>query len=67
MIIKTYKFFNQSTRQSLLDHVNGYFDKSKSISSEIGRLRKKFGVNNIYRFDLGENVDGFSPKIHTQM
>jgi histidinol-phosphate aminotransferase len=64
MLIKTYKFFNQLTRQALLDSVNGYVDKSKSVTSEINKLRGKFGIKKIYRFDLGENADGFSPKIN---
>jgi histidinol-phosphate aminotransferase len=64
MLIKTYKFFNQLTRQALLDSVNGYVDKSKSVTSEINKLRAKFGIDKFYRFDLGENADGFSPAIN---
>lgn len=64
MLIKTYKFFNQLTQQAMLDHIDGYVDKSQSISHEIIRLRSRFGIEKIYRFDLGENVDGFSPNIH---
>jgi len=64
MLIKTYKFFNQLTQQAMLDHNEGYVDKSKSISSEIIKLKSRFGIDKIYRFDLGENVDGFSPNIH---
>ena len=63
MLIKTHKFFNQLTRQALLDSVNGYVDKLKSVTSEINRLRGRFGIEKVYRFDLGENADGFSPKI----
>jgi histidinol-phosphate aminotransferase len=64
MLIKTYKFFNQLTQQAMRDHIDGYVDKSQSISSEIIKLKSRFGIENIYRFDLGENVDGFSPNIH---
>jgi histidinol-phosphate aminotransferase len=63
MHIKTYKFFNQLTQQAMLDHIDGYVDKSQSISHEIIKLKSRFGTENIYRFDLGENVDGFSPNI----
>lgn len=63
MLIKTHKFFNQLTRQALLDSVNGYVDKTKSVTSEINKLRGKFGIDKVYRFDLGENADGFSPRI----
>lgn len=64
MLIKTYKFFNQLTQQALLDHIEGYVDKSQSVSSEMIKLRSRFDIEKIYRFDLGENVDGFSPNIH---
>lgn len=64
MITKTRKFFNQATRQSLLDQVGGYVDKSHSINLEIDELKKKYNINKVYRFDLGENVDGFSPLIN---
>lgn len=64
MLIKTYKFFNQLTQQAMLDHIDGYVDKSQSISSEIIKLKSRFGTEKIYRFDLGENVEGFSPNIH---
>lgn len=67
MLIKTHKFFNQLTRQALLDSVSGYVDKSKSVSSEINRLRGKFGIDKVLRFDLGENADGFSSKIAHQL
>ncbi|MCG8698024.1 MAG: hypothetical protein MI922_08225, partial [Bacteroidales bacterium] len=63
MLIKTHKYFNQLTRQALLDHVNGYVDKSKSVTSEIKRIKSKYGLNKIYRFDLGENADGYSPTV----
>lgn len=65
MHIKTHKFFNQLTQQALLDHVDGYVDKTKSISTEIIKLRSRFGVEKIYRFDLGENVDGFSYRVNS--
>ena len=60
MFIKTYKYFNQNTRQALFDHVEGYVNSSKSLSKEINSLNEKYNVQNIYRFDIGENVDGFS-------
>ena len=63
MITKTYKFFNQATKQALLDQVGGYIDKSKSVEKEIIELKNKYNLKKIYRFDLGENVDGFSPAI----
>lgn len=63
MLIKTHKYFNQLTRQALLDHVNGYVDKTSSLINELKRLKSKYGIEKIYRFDLGENADGYSPNI----
>lgn len=67
MLIKTHKFFNQLTQQALLDSVSGYVDKSKSLTREINRLRGKYGIDKVYRFDLGENADGFSSDVVTYL
>jgi histidinol-phosphate aminotransferase len=64
MIVKTIKSFNQFTRNALAEKVGGYVNKSKSQEEEIIRLKKRYNLQKIYRFDLGENVDGFSPKIN---
>jgi histidinol-phosphate aminotransferase len=63
MIVKTAKSFNQFTRHALLERVNGYVNKTKSFEEDI-LLLKKQGLKEIYRFDLGENTDGFSPLIN---
>jgi histidinol-phosphate aminotransferase len=64
MLVKTIKSFNQITRHALLEKVEGYVSKNKSLEEEIVRLKKKLNLQKIYRFDLGENVDGFSPLIN---
>ena len=64
MIVKTVKSFNQFTRNALLEKVGGYINKSKSQEEEVLRLKKTYNLRKIYRFDLGENVDGFSPLIN---
>jgi histidinol-phosphate aminotransferase len=64
MLVKTIKSFNQVTRHALLEKVQGYVSKNKSIEEEVYRLKKKNNLNRIYRFDLGENVDGFSPMVN---
>ena len=33
-------------------------------NAAMDKLKSRFGIDKIYRFDLGENVDGFSPNIH---
>jgi len=65
MIVKTIKSFNQITRNALSEKVEGYVNKSKSLEAEILRIKKKNNLKKIYRFDLGENIDGFSPKVNT--
>jgi histidinol-phosphate aminotransferase len=64
MIVKTVKSFNQVTRHAISEKVAGYVNKSKSQEEEVVKLKKRYNLQKIYRFDLGENVDGFSPKIN---
>lgn len=63
MQVKIHKFFNQSTRQGLFENVHGYVDKNFDSESEVERLRQKYGIERIYRFDLGENAEGCSPRV----
>ena len=46
-----------------MEKVNGYVNKTKSFEEDILLLKEFYGLENIYRFDLGENTDGFSPLI----
>ena len=64
MLVKTIKSFNLVTRNALLERVKGYVNKSKSLEAEILRIKKRNNLKKIYRFDLGENIDGFSPKVN---
>lgn len=63
MQIKTHKFFNDATRQAMFERVKGYVDKAVDVETEIERTQAKYGLDRIYRFDLGENADGYSPRI----
>lgn len=63
MHIKTHKFFNTSTRQAMFENVKGYVDKSADIEGEIARIKARHGVDHVYRFDLGENAEGYSPRL----
>jgi histidinol-phosphate aminotransferase len=65
MLVKTIKSFNLVTRNALLEKVRGYVNKSKSLEAEILRIKKRNNLKKIYRFDLGENIDGFSPKVNS--
>lgn len=64
MLQKTYKLFNQSTRQALFERVKGYVVKSYNKGNEIAALGAKYNIKKFYRFDLGENILGFSPMIY---
>lgn len=64
MLQKTYKLFNQSTRQALFERVKGYVVKSYNKGNEIAAYGAKYNIKKFYRFDLGENVLGFSPMIY---
>jgi histidinol-phosphate aminotransferase len=63
MRTKTHKFFNAPTRQAMFEKVKGYIDKAVDVEADIQRLRDQHGLDRIYRFDLGENSEGYSPKI----
>ena len=61
--MKTHKFFNGITRQAMFEKVHGYVDKSLDVDAEIGRILRDHALPRIYRFDLGENAEGYSPRI----
>lgn len=61
MLQKTYKFFNQSTRQAFFERVKGYVAKSYEGEEEKGFEKE---LKRLYRFDLGENVIGYSPILY---
>lgn len=64
MLKKLYKFFNQSTRQAYFERVSGYVTKSYTKGEEINYIQKQYGVDELYRFDLGENVIGYSQIVY---
>jgi len=63
MHIKTHKFFNTTTRQAMFERVKGYVDKSVDVEVEIARIQDQYNLDQVYRFDLGENAEGYSPRI----
>lgn len=64
MLVKTVKSFNQLTQNALLEKVEGYVSKNKSLEGEYTELKKQNNLSRIYRFDMGESIDGFSPLIN---
>ncbi len=67
MIPKVHQLFNHATQLALIDNVDGYVDKQVSYRMETEQIQKEFGVKHLLRFDLGENCDGFSPKVHQEL
>lgn len=67
MHIKTHKFFNSFTRQAMFEKVTGYVDKSIDPEVELERIRSEYQPERIYRFDLGENAEGYSPMIRAYL
>lgn len=63
MHVKTHKFFNAATRQAMFEHVKGYMDRTQDPEAEIGRIQRDYGHEQVFRFDLGENAEGYSPRI----
>jgi len=63
MFSNTIKYFSHATRHTLLDRVKGYLDKSNSIEVHRQLLMKKYGLDELYAFDIGENPNGYSPKV----
>jgi histidinol-phosphate aminotransferase len=56
-------YFNDATRRALHREVGGYVDNEVSVEAEMASLGARYGLDRIYRFDLGENAHGFSPRI----
>jgi histidinol-phosphate aminotransferase len=63
MFGKAYKFFNQPTRQAMLEKVGGYVEKDQSIQEHVRQVQAQHQPERILRFDLGIGFDGYSPRI----
>lgn len=61
MHTKIHKFFNAPTRQAMFEGVGSYLDASHD--ADPARLGPLGPANATYRFDLGENAEGYSPRI----
>jgi histidinol-phosphate aminotransferase len=57
------QFLNATTQQALKVRVGGYLDKETDEAQLIERLKARYGIEQVYRFDIGKNCDGFSPLI----
>lgn len=57
------QFLNATTQQALKVQVGGYLDKETDEAQLIEQLKARYGLEQVYRFDIGKNCDGFSPLI----
>jgi histidinol-phosphate aminotransferase len=57
-MIKTNTFFNIGTQRALYERPDGYVSKEFYITEHISELKRKYGLETIYRLDLGQNNDG---------
>jgi len=56
--IKTHTFFNTGTQRALYDKIGGYITKEFYIQEYIKILKERHKLDKVYRFDLGQSVDG---------
>jgi histidinol-phosphate aminotransferase len=61
--IKTQSFFNIGTQRALYEKVGGYISKEFYIQEYIRILKERYNLDNIYRFDLGQNNDGCTEEV----
>ena len=51
------------TKRALDATTGSYLSKDMDEVAYIASLKEKYGLERVYRFDVGKNTDGFSPKI----
>ncbi|MCI0470691.1 MAG: histidinol-phosphate aminotransferase family protein, partial [Candidatus Aminicenantes bacterium] len=61
--IRTNTFFNLGTQRALYDRVTGYAKKESYTPIYIRELKKKYNLEKIYRFDLGQNNEGCAAEV----
>lgn len=61
--IRTNTFFNLGTQRALYDKVTGYVKKEYYTQNHIQELKKKYNLEKVYRFDLGQNNDGCAAEV----
>src|SRR5688572_6718733 len=63
MRVRISHLVNSLTRQALFERVPGYVAKELDFDALALDARVRFGVEQLHRFDLGENPDGCSPQV----
>jgi histidinol-phosphate aminotransferase len=64
--IKTQSFFNIGTQRALYEGGRGYISKEFYIQEYIRILKSRYNLEQIYRFDLGQNNDGCCEEIENR-
>lgn len=54
-------------RRSMSRSSNDYVSKDVDELEVVQELKSTYGLDHVYRFDIGKNTDGFSPLIHDVM
>lgn len=67
MRVRISHLINSLTRQALFEVVPGYVAKEVDFESLEREARRKYGVDRLRRFDLGENADGCTPAVRQFM
>lgn len=57
------KLFSRLTRQALAATVEDYVSKDVDENALIEQLKRRHGLERVYRFDIGKNTDGYSDLI----
>ena len=64
MRVRINHLVNSLTRQALFETVPGYVSKEVDFGLLETQVRSQYGLNQLHRFDLGENAFGCSPSVH---
>ncbi len=64
MRVRISHLVNSLTRQALYESVPGYVGKEQDFALLEQQIRSQHGVDRVHRFDLGENADGCSSRVH---
>ncbi len=67
MRVRISHLINSLTRQALFETVPGYVEKEVDFPALEQEARAKYGIDRLYRFDLGENADGCTPRVRQFM
>lgn len=59
----TYRKLSTFTMEALGSRSGDYVSKDRDELAAIERIKRQNGLDKVYRFDIGKNTDGFSPRV----